>query len=181
WDKASQSIYQKIQVSSGDARGRKLVVQILNNGQLENANGKQLFLGWKSSKYYKNGLDKFSILDVEKGIFELYFTTGMLSNVGEISAWLKVMDNIGTVESLPFTILIHKGIDKDAIESSDSFSALDDALRTVVELKADGTIAYIQENAIVNKELKDGSVTIEKLDSQLIDFKEKKYKNLFPQ
>src|SRR5699024_7658512 len=62
-----------------------------------------------------------------------------------------------------------------------SFSALDDALRTVVELKADGTIAYIQENAIGNKELKDGSVTIEKLDSQLIDFKEKKYKNLFPQ
>ncbi|MCT1797429.1 SGNH/GDSL hydrolase family protein [Aerococcus viridans] len=181
WDKASQSIYQKIQVSSGDARGRKLVVQILNNGQLENANGKRLFLGWKSAKNRTNGLDPFSILNIEKGIFELYFTTGMLSNVGEISAWLKVMDNIGTVESLPFTILIHKGIDKDAIESSDSFSALDDALRTVVELKADGTIAYIQENAIGNKELKDGSVTIEKLDSQLIDFKEKKYENLFSQ
>ena len=128
WDKANQEFYENIRTSSSDARGRKLVVQVLNNGQVEDLTGVALNLYWESRYSKKEGLDAFDVVDANKGIFEIYFTTGMMSNIGVLKAHLQVVDGKGTITSEQFNITVFKGADTNAIESSDSFTALSQAL-----------------------------------------------------
>lgn len=63
--------------------------------------------------------------------------------------------------SIPFTLHIIRQVhDDNAVESSDEFGALADALDKVVNLNPDGTVA---ENSIDTIHIKDGAVTPEKL------------------
>ena len=124
WDKASRKIYELIKTASSDENGRKLVVQVLDGGQVEDLSGTSLHLYWETANEKNKGLDAFEEVDASKGIFQIYFTTEMASNVGTLTAHLHLVDDQGTVTSEPFKISVFKGVDNDAVESSNSFSSL---------------------------------------------------------
>ena len=39
WDKANRKVYENVRVSSGDENGRKLTVQVVNDGVVESFSG----------------------------------------------------------------------------------------------------------------------------------------------
>lgn len=140
WDRANKKIYEKIRVNASDANGQKIVVQIVNDGVVEDLTGAVVSLYWETPNAHNNtvrdiykhkGLDGFNPIDATKGMFELYFKTGMLSNVGNLNAALVLVDDLGRVVSDWFNVEVTRGIDDEAIESSDSFTALTQALQTV--------------------------------------------------
>lgn len=139
WDKANRKVYEPLRVSAGDNKGRKLSVQVVNGGVVENITGSSLSLFWETRDKAHRGLDVFTTVDATKGEFEIYYTTGMLSNEGVLNANLVLVDTSGRVVSEPFTITVFKGIDDDAIQSSDSFTALTEALIDVSNLEQNYT------------------------------------------
>lgn len=135
WDKSTKRFHEMIRAAASDEKGRKLVVQVIDSGQVQNLTGVMLNLYWKHAGNGTKGLDHFELVDAEKGIFQLYFTTGMLSNTGKLDAHLHLIDPTGAVTSEPFVVQVFPGVDTKAIQSSDSFSALTDALNRVVEIE----------------------------------------------
>jgi len=102
WDKATKNFVEKIRVASSDERGRKLTVQVVNGGQVENLTGSTLSLYWITENKEHQGLDEFTQVDATQGIFEIYYTTEMLGNIGKLRANLHLTDEIGTVSSEQF-------------------------------------------------------------------------------
>ncbi len=128
WDKATSRIYSPVTANASDENGRKLVVQIVNSGQVEDLTGATLHLYWITRDKLHDGLDVFKAVDLKKGEFELSYTTGMLSNQGVLNANLVLIDTVGRVVSERFKITVTEGIDNDAIQSENSFSSLTQAL-----------------------------------------------------
>lgn len=137
WDKATKNFVKKIRVASSDERGRKLTVQVVNGGQVENLTGSTLSLYWITENKEHQGLDGFTQVDATQGIFEIYYTTEMLGNIGKLRANLHLIDEIGAVSSEQFFIEVFLGIDSEAVQSNDSFSALTQALAEVQTIKED--------------------------------------------
>ena len=136
WDRANKKIFEAIEANAGDSNGRKLVVQVINQETTEVLSGTTLSLGWKSRNGAK-GLDAFDVVDASKGIFEIYYTTEMLSNIGNIEASLILIDSTGRIESSTFTISVRPStVDDESIESENSFTALTEALVKVNEIDA---------------------------------------------
>ena len=135
WDRANKKIFESIEANAGDSNGRKLVVQIINQEVTESLSGTTLSLGWKSREGAK-GLDAFDVVDASKGIFEIYYTTEMLSNIGNIEASLILIDSTGRIESSAFTISVRPSmVDDESVESENSFTALTKALVKVNSLE----------------------------------------------
>ena len=135
WDRANKKIFEKIEANSGDSNGRKLVVQVINQEATEVLSGTTLSLGWKSREGGK-GLDAFRVVDSSKGIFEIYYTTEMLSNIGNIEASLILIDSTSRIESSTFTISVRPStVDDESVESENSFTALTEALVKVNDLE----------------------------------------------
>lgn len=135
WDKATSRIYSPVTANASDENGRKLVVQIVNSGQVEDLTGATLHLYWETRDKAHDGLDVFKAVDLEKGEFELSYTTGMLSNHGVLNANLVLIDTVGRVVSERFKITVTEGIDNDAIQSENSFSSLTHALIDISNLE----------------------------------------------
>ena len=135
WDRVNKKIFEAIEANSGDSNGRKLVVQVINQEVTEVLSGTTLSLGWKSRNGAK-GLDAFNVVDASKGIFEIYYTTEMLSNIGNLEASLILIDSTGRIESSTFTISVRPStVDDESIESENSFTALTEALVKVNDLE----------------------------------------------
>lgn len=143
WDKATQKIHETIAAHGSDNNGRTLVVKVVNGlnpqdyseGIVEDLTGASLSLYWETSDKKKNGLDVFTPLNATKGEFELFYTTGMLSNPGILNCVLVLTDSVGKVVSDWFKINIIRPIDEDAIEADNSFTALTQALIDVSNLE----------------------------------------------
>jgi len=133
WDKATRRIYEEIRTSSSDEKGRKLTVQVVNDGQTQNLSGTSLSLFWKLGE--EEGLDVFTPIDIDNGIFELYFTARMLSNIGKLTAYLYLIDTTGATTSEPFSITVFEGIDAEAVTSEAELTTLTQALVQVQDLK----------------------------------------------
>ena len=135
WDKATSRIYSPVTANESDEKGRKLVVKIVNSGQVEDLTGATLHLYWETRDKAHDGLDVFKAVDLKKGEFELSYTTGMLSNKGVLNANLVLIDTVGRVVSERFKITVTEGIDNDAIQSENSFSSLTQALIDISNLE----------------------------------------------
>ena len=135
WDKATSRIYSPVTANASDENGRKLVVQIVNGGKVEDLTGATLHLYWGTIDKAHDGLDVFKAVDLKKGEFELSYTTGMLSNKGVLNANLVLVDTIGRVVSERFKITVKEGIDNDAIQSENSFTTLTQALIDISNLE----------------------------------------------
>jgi hypothetical protein len=150
WDRVGKSLHER-----PDALvGRKMRVQVVNASIVEDLTGYALNLGWKSmSDETKFGLDAFTVVDATKGIFELEYTSGMLSNYGSLRGTLQLVPPVGnTVESNNFGITVKKSaIDSEAIQSETSFTALTIALVSVQNLES----TYAPELLSVKQQLAD--------------------------
>ena len=127
WDRAGKKLFEKPEARTG----RIMRVQVTNRGVVEDLTGYTLNLGWKSTvDETKFGLDAFEPVGITKGIFELEYTSGMLTNIGTLKATLQLVPVAGnTVESDNFVITVTKSaVDAEAIQSETSFTALAMAL-----------------------------------------------------
>jgi hypothetical protein len=128
WDRVNRVFHDTVEATGGDSGGRKMRVQVTNNGTVENLTGYTLNLAWKTRDEAFSGLDAFTALDITQGIFEITFSTGMLSNIGRLTAALQLVGT-GVTESPSFFINVtESAVDGEAQESSNSFGALEAAL-----------------------------------------------------
>lgn len=149
WDWANNQIYDLVEASGGDTNGRKLDVTILNGSTVENLTGGVLSLAWHYGEH--QGLDAFTEIDATKGKFEIYYTTGMLSNHGTLTASLVLVDVKGRIESKPFDIVVRPGIvDDEAVQSENSFTALTEALVKVSQVQADFDSLYSEKEQMMD-------------------------------
>lgn len=127
WDRANSRLFEPVNAVEGDENGRRLEVQIVNGGTVENLSGVSLTLAWRNNS--ATGLESFEIVNADEGVFELYYPTGMLKNVGKLKASLVLFDNGGKLESREFEIYIQRSVlDSEAVESSNEFTALTSVL-----------------------------------------------------
>ena len=127
WDRAGKELYETPEARTG----RIMRVQVTNRGVVEDLTGYTLNLGWKSTvDETKLGLDAFEAVGITKGIFELEYTSSMLTNIGTLKATLQLVPVAGnTVESDNFVITVTKSaVEAEAIQSETSFTALAMAL-----------------------------------------------------
>ena len=171
WDKANRKIFEAIEANAGDSNGRKLVVQIINQETTESLSGTTLSLGWKSRNGAK-GLDAFNVVDASKGIFEIYYTTEMLSNIGNLEASLILINSTGRIESSTFTISVRPStVDDESVESENSFTALTEALVKVSDFDAQlaqtkDELKLKADDRAVRK--KSQPITLNDLDSEVL-------------
>ena len=127
WDRAGKELYEKPEARAG----RKMRVRVTNRGVIEDLTGFTLNLGWTSTKdETKFGLDAFDVVDATKGLYELDYTSGMLTNIGNLKAVLQLVPLVGEpTESNNFMITVKKSaLDPGAVQSETSFTALAIAL-----------------------------------------------------
>ena len=135
WDRAGKELYEKPQARAG----RKMRVRVKNKGLVEDLTGYTLNLGWKSTiDETKFGLDAFTAVDITKGIFEIAYTSGMLTNIGMLVGTLQLVPSVGNAtESNNFMITVKKSaVDAAAVQSETSFTALASALVSVNDWNA---------------------------------------------
>ena len=142
WDKANRKVYEPLRVSGSDEKGRKLVVQVVNDGVIEDLTGTTLALAWETRSNV-TGLDPFVAKKPKEGIFELFYTNRMLQNVGVLRGNFVLIDGTGRIVSEDFNITVFDKIDDSAAGSQAELSLLQRALSTVsgfdgrIERKAD--------------------------------------------
>lgn len=154
WDRVGKGLYEKPEAGAG----RKMRVKVVNSGVVEDLTGYTLNLGWKSQKDpTKFGLDAFEVVDVTKGIFEIAYTSGMLSNLGYLTGALQLVPTVGEpIESNNFVITVVKSaVDAEAIQSETSFTALALALVDVNAWNAtiDGKVIDWEADMAATKQL----------------------------
>lgn len=170
WDRANSRLFDPIQTSGGDQNGRRLEVQILNNGEVEDLTGTDLYLAWQTGNKTHSGLEPFDALDASEGTFELYYPTGMLAHAGALRGGLALVDSDGRIVSREFIIQVDRNIvDDEAAESSNEFTALTEALVKVNDLEGNyaprlnevtAQLAQTTQEANRKRELEDLSANV---------------------
>ena len=128
WDQVGKTFFENPEAKPG----RIMRVQVVNAGIVEDLTGYTLNLGWTSVRDpSKFGLDAFDDVDITKGIFEIEYTSGMLTNVGPLNASLQLVPpgEGRPIESNNFKLTVkNSAINPAAIQGETSFSTLENAL-----------------------------------------------------
>ena len=128
WDQVGKTFFENPEAKPG----RIMRVQVVNAGIVEDLTGYTLNLGWTSVRDpSKFGLDAFDDVDITKGIFEIEYTSGMLTNVGPLNASLQLVPpgQGRPIESNNFKLTVkNSAINPEAIQGETSFSTLENAL-----------------------------------------------------
>ena len=147
WDQVGKTFFENPEAKPG----RIMRVQVVNAGIIEDLTGYTLNLGWTSVRDpSKFGLDAFDDVDITKGIFEIEYTSGMLTNIGPLNASLQLVPpgEGRPVESNNFKLTVkNSAINPEAIQGETSFKALENAL-----VEVNGWNARID---VVEQEFKD--------------------------
>lgn len=147
WDQVGKTFFENPEAKPG----RIMRVQVVNAGIIEDLTGYTLNLGWTSVRDpSKFGLDAFDDVDITKGIFEIEYTSGMLTNVGPLNASLQLVPpgEGRPIESNNFKLTVkNSAINPEAIQGETSFSTLENAL-----VEVNGWNARID---VVEQEFKD--------------------------
>lgn len=147
WDQVGKTFFENPEAKPG----RIMRVQVVNAGVVEDLTGYTLNLGWTSVRDpSKFGLDAFDDVDITKGIFEIEYTSGMLTNIGPLNASLQLVPpgEGRPIESNNFKLTVkNSAINPGAIQGETSFSTLENAL-----VEVNGWNARID---VVEQEFKD--------------------------
>ena len=147
WDQVGKTFFENPEAKPG----RIMRVQVVNAGIIEDLTGYTLNLGWTSVRNpSKFGLDAFNDVDITKGIFEIEYTSGMLSNIGPLNASLQLVPpgEGRPIGSNNFKLTVkNSAINPAAIQGETSFSTLENAL-----VEVNGWNARID---VVEQEFKD--------------------------
>lgn len=130
-------------VKEGDYNGRELVVQITNAGEVSDQTGVSLNFGWRHDSVGNTGLDPFTIVDASKGIFKITYPTEMLI-AGDVTASIQILEGVKITLTRNFKITVERNpVNEDAIVSENSFTVLQEALKTVNQY--DSRIANVED------------------------------------
>lgn len=175
WDKANKSIIKTIKTASSDTTGRYFSVKVLDEGQEVDLIGAKLQLYWEHPNFNTNGTDDFTIVDT-KGKFLLTFSDEMLTNVGELNAYLVLTLTDGKITSDGFPIKVFKGADDGVVVPTNGSGlvkqiankidkgnvTLNDLTQEVKLAITGGSVAVVGENAVGTENIKDRAVTRDK-------------------
>lgn len=146
-DKANGYILDEQFGKVGDIKGRDLVVQITNNGVIQDQSGLKLVLAWTHNQIKNTGIEPFIPLNAAQGIFKVTYPAEMM-NEGFVTANIGIVQSGGTTFTRNFTLRVEKNAgNADAAITSDSWTVLVDALEKVnnAEQLLKNTIAGLEE------------------------------------
>ena len=127
-DTINTRVFADLVAKEGDANGRGLLVTLTENGLMKDTTGITLILKWEHMSVDNQGLDNFEAVDPSKGLYKITYPTEML-NRGRVCAFIQIIDSGKLVGTSTIEITVDRGVGNDAaIESSDSFTALAQAL-----------------------------------------------------
>lgn len=172
WDRANKSIIKTIKTASSDTTGRYLSVKILDGGQEVTLNNAKLQLYWEHPNFNTSGTDDFNTVN-NGGLFKMTFSEEMLTNIGELNAYLVLTLTDGKITSDTFPIKVFKGADDGVVVPTNGKGLVDqvtnkidkgnvtlsDLTQEVKLAMTGGSVAIVGENAVGTEEIKDGSVT----------------------
>ena len=162
-NKANQRVLETQIAKAGDANGRELVVQITNNGVIEDQTGTTLKLNWQHENG-KQGSTAFSVVDIKTGIFSVYYPTEMLYK-GKVNASIEITSNGQITNSMNFKIIVQAdvfdgeagNVDGVFISLAEVNKKLDDREAEYEELKSRQSKVETQFD-VVQQELTDKDV-----------------------
>jgi len=135
-DTINTRVYADLLAKEGDANGRGLLVTLTENGLMKDTTGITLILKWEHTSVGNQGLDNFEAVDPSKGLYKITYPTEML-NRGKVRAFIQIIDSGKLAGIRNIEITVDRGVGDDtAIASSDSFTALAQALIDVNNLES---------------------------------------------
>jgi len=103
---------------------------------MKDTTGITLNLKWEHTSVGNQGLDNFEAVDLSKGLYKITYPTEML-NRGKVRAFIQIIDSGKLAGTRNLEITVDRGVGDDtAIASSDSFTALAQALIDVNNLES---------------------------------------------
>ena len=153
-DKANQRFLDYQNAKVGDVNGRELLVQITNNGVVEDQTGTTLKLNWQHENG-NQGSTNFKVVDIKTGKYSLYYPSEMLYK-GTVDASVEINSNGQITHTMNFKIIVHGDVfngeagtvDGVFISLADVNKKLDDREKEYVELKGRQTSVETQFNSI---------------------------------
>ena len=153
-DKANQRFLDYQNAKVGDVNGRELLVQITNNGVVEDQTGTTLKLNWQHENGNQDSTN-FKAVDIKTGKYSLYYPKEMLYK-GTVDASVEINSNGQITHTMNFKIIVHADVfDGEAgtvngvfISLADVNKKLDDREKEYVELKNRQTSVETQFNDI---------------------------------
>ena len=141
-NKANQRVLETQIAKVGDANGRELVVQITNNGIIEDQTGTTLKLNWQHENG-KQGSTNFDVIDIKTGKFSVYYPMEMLYK-GKVNASIEITSNGQITNSMNFKIIVQAdvfdgeagNVDGVFISLAEVNKKLDDREAEYIELKS---------------------------------------------
>ena len=107
-DKANQRFIDYQNAKVGDVNGRELLVQITNNGVVEDQTGTTLKLNWQHENG-NQGSTSFNAVDVKTGKYSLYYPSEMLYK-GTVDASVEINSNGQITHTMNFKIIVHADV-----------------------------------------------------------------------
>ena len=148
-DTINTRVYADLLAKEGDANGRGLLVTLTEKGLMKDTTGITLILKWEHTSVGNQGLDNFEAVDPSKGLYKITYPTEML-NRGKIRAFIQIIDSGKLAGTRNIEITVDRGVGDDtAIASSDSFTALTQALIDASNLES----TYASELLSVKQQL----------------------------
>lgn len=152
--KANQRVLETQIAKVGDANGRELVVQITNDGVIEDQTGTTLKLNWQH-KNGNQGSTNFNVLDIKTGRFSVFYPKEMLYK-GKVIASIEISSNGKITNSMNFEIIVQAdvfdgeagNVDGVFISLADVNKKLDDREKEYIELKERQTSVETQFDSI---------------------------------
>lgn len=153
-NKANQRILETQIAKVGDANGRELVVQITNNGVIEDQTGTTLKLNWQHENGNQDSTN-FNVVDIKMGVFSVFYPKEMLYK-GKVDASIEIASNGQITNSMNFEIDVQADVfDGEAgtvngvfISLADVNKKLDDREAEYEELKTRQSSVETQFNSI---------------------------------
>lgn len=135
-DTVNTQVFTNLTSKVGDTNGRGLIVTLTENGLQKDTTGISLNLKWKHRSVVSQGLDNFDVVDLSKGVYKITYPTEM-NRSGLVDAFVQIVDGTKIVGTRNMIISVESTVgDDSAIESSNSFTALAQALIDVSNLES---------------------------------------------
>ena len=162
-DKANQRFLDYQNAKVGDVNGRELLVQITNNGVVEDQTGTTLKLNWQHENG-NQGSTNFNVVDIKTGKYSLYYPSKMLYK-GTVDASVEINSNGQITNTMNFKIIVHADVFNGEagivngvfVSLADVNKKLDDREKEYAELKERQTSIETQFNS-VQQELTDTDI-----------------------
>lgn len=104
---ANEKITKTFMAKMGDDSGRKLELQITNEGEIVDLTGYRVYLMWSHESGNHKGIEQFTASNATNGLFELEYPATMLNHAGMLHAYVQILDSASNViNTLTFRIYV---------------------------------------------------------------------------